>query len=49
MTSKEYEQELIDAKAWGRVPRTHIFDHPTYPWVPEVPKFTVNFDLNAPQ
>lgn len=49
MTPEEFEQELIDAKAWGRVPRSYIFDHPTYAWVPEVPKYTVNFDLNAPQ
>lgn len=49
MTPWEYEQELIDAREWKRVPRTHIFDKPFYPWVPEVPKYTVNFDLNAPQ
>lgn len=49
MTPEEYEQELIDAKEWKRVPRTHIFDHPTYPWVPQVPYYTVNFDLNAPK
>lgn len=49
MTPEEYEQELCDAKCWLRVPRTHIFDKPTYPWVPQIPKYTVNFDLNAPQ
>ncbi|AXQ65792.1 MAG: hypothetical protein [Anelloviridae sp.] len=49
MTTWEYEQELEDAKCWLRVPRTHILDKPTYPWVPQVPKYTVNFDLNAPQ
>lgn len=49
MTAQEYEWEVQDAKAWFRHPRTHIFDKPFYPWVPEVPKYTVNFDLNAPQ
>lgn len=49
MTKWEYEQELADAKFWGRVPRNYIFDRPTYPYVPEVPKYCVNFDLNAPQ
>lgn len=48
MTSKEFEEELNDAKCWHRVPRTFIFDHPTYPWVK--PDYTkcVNFDLNPP-
>lgn len=45
----EYEQELEDAKIWCRVPRTHIKDRPTYPWVPQDSIYTVNFDLNAPQ
>ncbi|AXQ66411.1 MAG: hypothetical protein [Anelloviridae sp.] len=49
MTAKEYAEELQDAKIWHRVPRDYIFDHPTYPWVPQIPKYTVNFDLNAPQ
>lgn len=49
MTAQELEWELQDAKAWLRVPRTHIFDRPTYPWVPENPKYMVNFDLNPPQ
>lgn len=49
MTPKEYENELEDSKIWRRVPRTHIFDKPTYPWCPQDTAFTVNFDLNAPQ
>ncbi len=49
MTAKEYEEELNDARIWLRVPRTHIFDKPTYPWVPQVPHYMVNFDLNPPQ
>lgn len=49
MTPQELEWEIQDAKAWLRVPRTHIFDRPTYPWVPENPKYMVNFDLNPPQ
>lgn len=49
MTPWEYEQELEDAKIWHRVPRDFIFDHPTYPYVPQIPKYCVNFDLNAPQ
>lgn len=49
MNKWEYEQELQDSKIWLRVPRTHIFDKPTYPWVPQCSPYTVNFDLNAPQ
>lgn len=49
MTKWEFEQELQDAAIWHRVPRTHIYDKPTYPWVPQNSKYTVNFDLNAPQ
>lgn len=49
MNAWEFAQELEDAKIWCRAPRTHIFDKPTYPWVPTVPNYTVNFDLNAPQ
>nr|UHS18350.1 MAG: hypothetical protein [Betatorquevirus sp.] len=49
MTPQEYEDEILTAKIWGRVPRDFIFDHPTYPYVPTVPKYSVNFDLNAPQ
>lgn len=49
MNPWEFEQELQEAKIWGRMPRTHIFDKPTYPQCPSVPKYTVNFDLNAPQ
>lgn len=49
MTAKEYAEELEEAKIWHRVPRDYIFDRPTYPWVPQIPKYTVNFDLNAPQ
>lgn len=48
MTPKEFQEELEDAKFWCRNPRTFIHDKPMYPWVPEVPKYTVNFDLNAP-
>lgn len=48
MTPKEFEEELQDAKIWKRVPRTHILDKPFYAWVPEIPQYTVNFDLNAP-
>lgn len=49
MTPEEYEQELIDAAIWKRHPRTHILDKPFYPYCPPVPKYSVNFDLNAPQ
>lgn len=49
MTTWEYEQELEDAKIWHRVPRSYIFDKPTYPWVPQDTMYTVNFDLNAPK
>nr|DAF43304.1 MAG TPA: TT viral ORF2 [Anelloviridae sp. cte1V1] len=49
MNAWEYAEELFDAYVWKRVPRTHIFDRPTYPWCPQDTKYTVNFDLNAPQ
>lgn len=49
LTPKEYEEEVADAIIWKRVPRTHLYDKPTYPWVPQCSPFTVNFDLNAPQ
>lgn len=49
MTNWEFEQELQDAKIWGRMPRRFIFDKPFYPECPPVPQYTVNFDLNAPQ
>lgn len=48
MTSKEFEQELIDAAVWHRRPRTHIFDKPFYPWVYTDETQCVNFDLNYP-
>lgn len=49
MTPWEYEQEIQEAIIWCRAPRDFIFDKPTYPYCPQVPKYTVNFDLNAPQ
>lgn len=49
MTPSEYTEEVNDARIWFRVPRTHIFDKPTYPWVPQDSPYTVNFDLNAPK
>lgn len=49
MTEKEYADEVEEAKIWFRVPRSYIFDRPTYPWCPQDTKYTVNFDLNAPQ
>lgn len=49
MTSKEFAEELEEAKIWGRRPRCFIFDKPFYPECPEVPKYPVNFDLNYPQ
>lgn len=48
MTAKEFAEELLDAKIWQRVPRTHIYDKPTYPWVPQDSPHMVNFDLNFP-
>lgn len=48
MTAKEFAEELQDAKFWCRVPRTHILDKPTYPWVPQDTTHMVNFDLNFP-
>lgn len=49
MTNWEREQEIQDATLWGRIPRWFIHDKHFYPDVPPVPKYTVNFDLNAPQ
>lgn len=48
MNKWEYEQELQDSKIWCRAPRDYILDKPTYPFCPQIPKYTVNFDLNAP-
>lgn len=49
MTLWEREQEIEDAKYWGRHPRWFILDKHFYPDVPQLSKYTVNFDLNAPQ
>lgn len=49
MNPWEKEQEILEAAIWGRRPRDFIFDKPFYDFCPEVPKYTVNFDLNAPQ
>lgn len=49
MNPWEREQELLDAAIWGRRPRDYILDKPFYDFCPEIPKYTVNFDLNAPQ
>lgn len=49
MNAWEFQEELKDAYYWGRIPRTHIYDKPFYKECPAVPKYTVNFDLNAPQ
>lgn len=48
MTPQEYEEELQICKLFKRVPRTFILDKPTYPYVPTVPHYPVNFDLNYP-
>ncbi len=31
MTKEEFAEELIEAKIWKHVPRTHILDKPFYP------------------
>lgn len=49
MTPWEREQEIQEAAIWGRTPRDFILDKHFYPYCPPVPKYTVNFDLNAPQ
>lgn len=43
-TSKEFEQELEDAKIWRRRPRHYIFDKPDYNTGIFEP--VVNFSLN---
>lgn len=47
-TPEEFQEELQEAAIWKRVPRTHIFDRPTYPYVPCDYTKMVNFDLNPP-
>ncbi len=42
-TSKEFQEELEDAKIWKRRPRHYIRDHPYYDVIPEP---LVNFKLN---
>ncbi len=49
MNPREFKEELEEAKLWGRQPRTFIRDKPFYNLCPEVPFYTVNFDLNAPK
>ncbi len=47
LTPKEYEDELIVAKAFCRPPRNYIYDPPFYPWLPPAPIVPfVNFSLN---
>lgn len=46
MTSKEFEQELQEAKIWGHIPRTYIKDKPYYTNMPITPLVPiVKFDL----
>lgn len=47
-TSKEFEQELQEAKIWHRRPRTYIFDPPDYNLdiIEPLVNFNVNFSLN---
>lgn len=49
LTSKEFEQELIDSRIWGHRPRQYLKDKPFYdflPITPVIPK--INFDLGFP-
>ncbi len=48
MTSKEFEEELLESKLWGHYPRHFILDRPFYkniPITPIIPK--VNFDFKV--
>lgn len=47
-TSKEFEQELLEAKCWKRRPRMYIFDKPDYdlPVIEPLVNIGVNFSLN---
>lgn len=47
-TSKEFEQELEDARCWKRRPRRFIFDMPDYDLrvIEPIVNFDVNFQLN---
>lgn len=47
-TPKEFEQELQEAKIWGRRPRTYIYDPPDYKLdvIEPLVNFDVNFQLN---
>lgn len=47
-TSKEFEQELDDARHWKRRPRQFIFDMPDYNLgiIEPLVNFDVNFSLN---
>lgn len=49
LTPSEMETELQICKIFKRNPRTYFNDLPFYPYVPQVPKYSVNFDLNPPQ
>lgn len=47
-TSKEFEQELEDARCWKRRPRLYIKDMPDYNLntIEPLVNFNVNFSLN---
>jgi len=47
-TSKEFEQELEDARIWKRRPRYYIHDKPDYKLdvLEPLVNFNVNFELN---
>lgn len=49
MTPQERAEEIMIANIFKRHPRDFILDTPFYPYCPPVPKYSVNFDLNAPQ
>lgn len=46
LTAKEFEQELLVARAFKRRPNYYLYDKPTYDYFPLTP--LVNFDLKYP-
>lgn len=46
LTPQEMQTELEICKIFRRHPRQFLLDKPFYPYVPQMPKEMVNFDLN---
>lgn len=48
MTPQERADDLFLARMFKRPTLNYILDKPFYPYVPNLPKKCVNYDLNTP-